>query len=212
MSKFLEKIFKDAKVEGAYFLDLSENGKKETKRDFSDYQKGLDEGRKQGYEAGRSEGLEEGFRNGLESSQTQLKDTLNMLNLISASFQLKKEELFEEIKPEIIKFNLHLMEKLLRQQLENPILFTHLLEKLLQQVGSIMKNVPVHLCVSVEDAQMLKNHLQTDGLLSEILPLVNLVEDSLVERGNCRLETPLGLLNYDIKRLLKDLEIKVLQV
>lgn len=207
-------IIQGAKIEGMHFCKQPFNEASTTPKshEVSEYQRGLEEGRRLGYDTGRQEGLEVGFHKGAEFAHNQLKDAISMLNLVAAAFQIKKEELFEQVKPEIIKFNINLMEKLLQQQLTQPAIFAALIEKLLQQVKSNIKDVAINVILAPEDAHMLKANFQTIGLLSEALPRVNLIEEPSMARGNCRLETPLGMLNYDISRLLKDLEIKVLEV
>jgi flagellar biosynthesis/type III secretory pathway protein FliH len=49
------------------------------------------------------------------------------------------------------------------------------------------------------------------GYSSEDWQNINFIANEGMQRGNCRLETPLGLVNFDIERLLRDLEIKVLE-
>jgi flagellar assembly protein FliH len=215
MTGSTKNILKGAKIEGTVFCNAQKP--KEVPPEIesaagTEYKRGLEDGRQQGYEGGRLEGLGLGFQQGEMIVHDQFKDALGMLNLIAASFQMQREELFKQIKPEIIKFNINLMEKLLQQELKNPEVFISLIEKLLQQVESVIKNVSINVIVSPEDGQLLKANIQTLGLPSQALSRINLLEESTMERGNCRLETSLGMLNYDIPRLMKDLEIKVLEV
>jgi flagellar assembly protein FliH len=215
MNESSKNILKGAKIEGTVFCNPQKP--KEVPNGLgssvgAEYKRGLEDGRQQGYEAGRLEGLEMGFQQGRAIAQDQFKHAIGMLNLIAASFQIQREELFKQMKPEIIKFNINLMEKLLQQELKNPDVFISLIEKLLQQVESVVKDVSINVVVSPEDGQLLKTRFKALGLPSQALSRINLMEESTIERGSCRLETSLGMLNYDIPRLMKDLEIKVLEV
>lgn len=196
-------------------LTANSKGKhsEETRRqgEKSGYKKGLQDGQTQGYEAGRSEGLELGFKQGLITARGQFKDSISMLNLIAAAFQIKKEEIFEQVKPDIVKLCLILCEKLLQKELKDPLAFASLIDKLLQQVKSIIKDVPVDVVVAPEDLEMLKNNMEAIGETGEALKQIHFIAETTMERGNCRLETSLGMLNFNIQRVLKDLEVKVLE-
>lgn len=214
MSESSKNIVKGAKIEGVMFCNPQKPKEATVLENPTgvEYTQGLEDGRIQGYDAGRLEGFEVGLLQGKTITHDQFKDALGMLNLIAASFQLQREEVFKQLKPEIIKFNINLMEKLLQRELKNPDVFAGLIEKLLQQIESVIKDAAVNVFVSSEDSQLLKTSLKSLELPLQTLSRVNLMEDVSMERGNCRLETSLGMLNFDIPRLMKDLEIKVLEV
>ncbi len=225
-----KKVIHGAKIEGAVFYGQDsgvkeENGEAEQTSEppsvktlqkllkmaeKKGHSQGLKEGHEQGYEAGKSEGLEIGYKEGVANVRDELKSAAELLNVTASTFQMRKEEMFELVKPELIKFSLAVCEKILRAHLTNPEIFYSLLEKLLTQAKSFLKDVPIDIVLSQEDLQMVQNHLSALGYKREDLKDVNFISTPWMERGSCRLETTLGLVNFDLNRLLSDLEILTL--
>lgn len=175
------------------------------------YRRGLKEGHQQGYEAGRSEGYDIGLQEGRTLEQERLRGSVTLLKNATSLFQSYKEEMFEQAKPELIRFTLAVCEKMLRNELSNPSAFAALLEKLFLQAKSILKVVPVDIVLAPEDLKMLENNMAVLDYTNDELKNTNFIADSTLERGNCRLETAFGLINFDIARLLHELEIKTLE-
>lgn len=179
--------------------------------EIAGYRRGLKEGHLQGYEAGKSEGFDFGYQQGVKVVHEELKESVELLNSISGGFQINKLEMFESAKPELIKFSLAICEKLLRNELSDPITFVAVIEKLFQQAKSILIDVPVDIVLAPEDLKLLQSNISTTGYTIEEINKANFVSDASMERGNCRIETSLGLINFDIRRLLQELEIKALE-
>jgi flagellar assembly protein FliH len=235
-----KRIIRDAKVEGVFFCRSEETNSQEkneslskeeesihqknlskgTLKDFeaalqgaetAGYQRGLKQGHLQGYETGKSEGLDIGFKLGVSNAHVEMKAGLELLNKITATFFTKQEEMFEMSKPEIIKFALAVCDNLLHNALSQHQVFTAHIEKLLIRAKEILKDASVDVILAPEDLAMLQGHLHSVGNDREEFEKLNFISDSTMERGNCRLETSLGLLNFDIKRLLSDIEKKTLE-
>lgn len=235
-----KQIIKDAQVEGFVFCSFSNQQKEEKSNDLLEsystpeassistkfkksnvswkyaeqlaYQRGLKEGQQQGYEVGKSEGLDIGLKEGFENAKNALKSVIDLLNHITESFQNKQKEMFEVAKPEIIKFSLAVCESVLRRELESPKTLVILIETLLNQAKAILKDLSVDVILSTDDMTMLEKHLGALTNENENFKGLNFIPDKSIERGNCRLETSLGLINFDIKRILSDLEKNVLEV
>lgn len=174
------------------------------------YRKGLHEGQKQGYEAGKEEGIEEGFKEGADQIRAELKVAIELTNKIASNLLSKKEEIFNQLKPEIIKFSLAVSEKMLRKELSHAKSFLELLEKLFDEAKNIIKDTNVSIYLAPEDATMLEKEIHHLELDQEGFSNATFISDPMIPRGNCRIETPLGLINFDIERLLTDLEEKIL--
>lgn len=233
-----QKIIRGAKIEGFMFLapegespsesqamESSEIKSQESKiskeKSISNllnqaqkagYKQGLKEGQQQGYEAGKSEGLDMGIKQGYEIARSSLRSTIALLNNIVDAFKINQEEIYEQIKPEIIKFALSCCETLLRKELSNPKNFAAQIETLLTLGKPILKEVSVDIILAPEDLSMLEQSINDIAYEKEDFKSLNFVADKSIERGNCRLESSLGLVNFDINRLLSDLEKHVLEV
>jgi flagellar assembly protein FliH len=216
-------IIHNAKVEGSVFYSTTPNPETEEKEispkkidslreaEMNGYRRGLKEGHQQGYEAGNSEGYDIGYRQGMAAVQEELKNAVELLKKTSASYQIYQEEMFEQTKPELIRFALAVCEKILRAELSNPKAFITLLEKLYLQAKTILKDAPIAIVLAPADLKMLENNISAAGFTTDELRNANFIADPHIERGNCRLETSFGLLNFDINRLLNNLELKTLE-
>lgn len=234
-----KRIIRDAKVEGVIFcrpqdaesspLEEKEDvkaallqklySKGKTKEmemalieaDHSGYQRGLKDGHQQGYDVGKSEGLEIGLKLGMESARTEIKSSLESLQTISNAFFLNQETMFIQSKPELIKFCLAICENLIGKVLTDPKALSSHIENLLDKSKEILKDSTINIFLSPEDLIMLKNNLKSFDDNKEELTKLNFISDHSIGRGNCKIETSLGLLNFDLKRLLDDIEKKSLE-
>ena len=176
------------------------------------YRRGLLEGQKQGYDIGREEGLETGFREGMDKTRQELQKLLQLVNSVAMGLAVKQEGIFEQIKPEIITFILTICEHVLRRTLSDSKIFIGLIERLLVETKLILKDGNVKVVLSPDDLMMLDHYLKSIVYDKEEISKLQFVSDKNIENGNCRIETSLGLINFDIKRIMGDLEKKVLEV
>ena len=206
------RILRGDKVEGLEFChvpfeSIQEKLEKPKEEELESYRQGLQDG----YETGKSEGLDIGFKHGIEKSREELKSSIILLNTIAAAFRAKQEEAFEQAKPEIINFSITICEAMLRSELSKPKVFQEQIKRLLIHAKEILKDVSIDVVVSPEDWKMLEQSLSTSSSDIEDLRKVNFIADKTMEKGNCRLETSLGLVNFDVKRHLNDLERRLLE-
>lgn len=189
--------------------DLAEALKEAEK---SGYRKGLEEGHLRGFETGKGEGLEVGYKLGTENAYLEIKSNLELLKAISKTFFDKQNLMFEEAKPELIRFCIAICESILRQTLSNPITFASHIERLLNEAKDIIKDTTADIILAPEDFNKLQTTIEMMNGNSADFKKLNFIPDSSFERGNCRIETPLGLLNFDIKRLLDEIEKMTIEV
>ena len=224
-----KKIIRGAKVEGIVFsLPQDPQHEKEKKitpqtgkiKDLENtlqeaqkigYRQGLKDGHEQGYETGKNEGVDIGYHLGLESGEAKVKQTLQLLNKISESFAARQEEMFVLAKPELIKFSLTVCENLIHHALTDPKVFLTQITSIFDQAKEILKDSSVSVVLAQEDLDLFQNNLNELIKKNEEFKKIKFISDSTVQRGNCRVESSLGLLNFDIKRLLDDIEKKALE-
>lgn len=190
--KELEEIWKEGENEG--------------------YRRGLLDGQAQGYEVGKEEAFETGLREGMQKTRNELKHLVQLVNTVALGLATKQEGIFEQIRPEIIKFILNVCEHMLRRSLTDSKSFIQLIELLLHETKSILKDGVITVVMASEDLELFERDLQKLSYDRDEIKKLCFVVDKAIERGNCRVETSLGLVNFDIKRMLADLEKKVLEV
>ena len=229
------KIIRGAEVKGVVFFDSKGESPAEKQlsalkqkapskgktKDFEEslkeaekfgYRQGLEEGHRRGYEAGRMEGLELGYKLGIENTHQEIKDHLELLKSISETFLDKQREMFEEAKPQLIKFCLAVCESILRKTLSNPLTLATHIERLLNEAKEILKEANANIYLSPDDFNLLQSTIKLIKSDRIELKQMNFIPDHTFDNGNFRIESSLGLLNFDIKRLLSEIENITLEV
>lgn len=199
-----QRGFEEGQSKGA------EEGLKRGKEDGS--RKGFQEGFDKGRAEGLIEGSEAGIQQGTKEAQQELEETLALLRTYVDAVVKQQEGLISKAHAECIPFCLAVCEQILRRELSHKESYTKLLDSVLQYASVITKNQQVNLFVAEEDHVFLSDglhQLKIEGGLAERLHVS--VDPNLL-RGDCRLETELGLVNFDIKRQLDNLEKRLLEL
>ncbi len=141
----------------------------------------------------------------------EVKSLLDVLQTLSHKLLDYKQRLLEQLKPEVVEFSISVCERMIRKELSQPEVMVKLINSLLSYAASKIHTDTVHLILSAEDLVTLENHLASIHYDKREIGGVTLRSDPLMKRGDCRIETPTGLLNYSLSRQLDDLQSKVLQ-
>lgn len=157
------------------------------------FQKGQEKGEKIGYEKGCQEG----------------KVFIDLLRTMSRKVLEHKKRLLDQLKPEVIEFAITTCERILRKELTQPEVMVKLINSLLTIAATNKETLRIVL--SPEDLVLLEKHLKHIQYDKKEIEGVSFVSEPLMRRGDCRIETKAGLLNYDIGRELSNLQSKVLQ-
>lgn len=160
----------------------------------------LEKSYEEGYQAGKEIALQEG--------RQSLQTSLEALNAVISALNSRKEELFEALRPEIITLCLAVCENILTKTLEKPSAVVKVVEKVLDYAAPLVKDACVDVFLSPQDFESLKEPLTARFSKDKH---VSFVPDASIRKGACRLETPLGLVNVDISRILADLKTKLLE-
>lgn len=193
------KGFDEGKAKG--FADGVAEGKEDG------YRKGLSEGEEKGQSAGYEEGYQTGLTEGREESQSELENLLDAVNTISEDLTQERENMIENSRPEMVKLVVSIAEVMIRRELKDPATFTKLVTSLLVSAQAIAKEARLDVGLSPED------HKEIQELIGEQdSTKIHFLADKSVIRGDCRIESHLGLVNFNVKRLLEDLERHLLEV
>lgn len=179
------------------------------------HRRGLQEGEQRGREEGKQEGYESGLEEGEERVKAEFSDAIARATAAADAVKEYQESLFDEAKAEMVSFALAVCEQVLRTHLSDPDHFKQVVETVIHQAQPVIKDCPVEITFSRDDLA----RLQGSGL-DEVLKkhvgdgpsAIRFIAEEGMRSGDCRLETSLGLVNFDIGRILDDLERKVLEV
>lgn len=175
------------------------------------YTKGVYLGQEQGFQEGKIHGKIIGIEEGREDSLERLNFLFQTLQNLSSELQITKENLLNEIKPELIKFCLEVCKKILGNELTLKKSYHAMLDHLFSKLSTISKNQPVTLIISSEDLSLIEGYKEKLSHSWHINDL-QIQADPTMSRGKCCLETSLGIVNFNIDRLLKNFESNVLEV
>jgi flagellar assembly protein FliH len=172
----------------------------------SGYRRGLQEGEKKGVEEGAHSGREIGQKEGREQAQAELTSMIEVLKEVVDKFSSDKGKLFEQLKGDIVKLTLAVCEKILKQQVDNSKTFSSLVESLLNQAKFVFNEENVRVVLSPEDLERFESQLKAINYDQNTIKKLTFLSDSAIAKGNCRIEASMGLVNFDIRRQLSDLQ------
>ena len=198
------KGLKEGKLQG--FDEGYQEGEKEGHR------KGLQEGLERGREEGLAEGNEKGLKEGIEKAQQELDQALAIVNQLTSKLNDEVEGFLGKNHAELISFTLCVCERILRRELSQQDNLQKLIQMLFDQAGSILKGKRVDISVHPDDLELLEGGLAFLKIDSQLRENTTLIANPSLERGNCQLDTDLGLLNFDIRRQLDSLEKRLLEI
>lgn len=186
--------------------DGLERGKKEGEK--KGHQEGLERGKKEGFEEGKVVGLKENA----EAFQEELDESTTLFSEYAEELKSYQDGFLSNAHSELIPFCLSVCEQILRREINEKESYSQLLEMLFQQASNICKGKNIELIISPDDLEFLENGLEHLKLPPDLLKKVYVSTNPNLSQGDCRVETELGLINFDIKRQLEGLEKRLLEL
>jgi flagellar biosynthesis/type III secretory pathway protein FliH len=200
------------------------------------YAKGLKDGRTAGFDEGYSRGQEEGFRKGSsegdakgrkegkaegiaqgkneaeKDSKDRFDHAIRDAEQIAQKIREECQGIYDKIRPEIISFSIEIAEAIVRRELSDKDRMKKLIEELLLQAKPIVTDEPIEVFLSEKDFKNLENSLETIKAPHIGSGKIHFTPKGNLSPGDLQIESSLGLLRFDVKRQLADLEAKVLEV
>jgi flagellar assembly protein FliH len=171
------------------------------------YRKGFLDGKKDGFEEGKNTGKEQGLQEAQDSDKTNVEGALGVLSQASQQFGRQRDEMLQQMKRGQVQLVFAICEKVLRRELSNSEVLKGTLESMLSQAqGIIDKSASTQVLLSPEDYNLLEEELSTVQAAVYGAERLDFGQDPEIQRGGCRIETPLGIINFDVKRQLENLE------
>lgn len=156
-------------------------------------------------------GEEKGERSGFERARKEMAPSLNLLQAIASRLLELKGRLLDQLKPEIIEFAIAICERIIRKELSQPEALVKLIQSLLGSASTAVQQDILHIHLAPDDLIMLEKQLNQIHYDRQQIKGIRFAADSLMRRGDCRIESKTSLLNHDISRELLDLQSKLLQ-
>ncbi len=176
----------------------------------SGYSRGKDDGLRLGKEEGEKLGYDRGLAEGRDESADSVRQAIALLDEAAELFRNERKRLFQNVKPDLIRFALTGCEHILRQKLKEPDVFVKLLDSMIDQALPVFRDSPVTIFLHPNTKQILDERLETVGSKYQIAHL-RWQADTTMTEGNCRIESEEGMLHFHLERQLSELEQKVLE-
>jgi flagellar assembly protein FliH len=148
------------------------------------YEKGFEEGAKKGYKEGFEKGMTEGAKKGYEDSQELLREQTVEFGNILESLSEPLEELDETIENELVNLSIGIAKQVIRREIKTDA------GQIIAIIREAVKALPVAaqkliLHMHPEDATLVSKAFALDDISSPW----EIVEDPLMSRGGCKVET-----------------------
>jgi flagellar assembly protein FliH len=174
---------------------------------------GLQEGEQTGSQKGLTEGealgLEKGLEEGRQEAELQVTEGLALIEKVRGELGIRQEEIIEATRYEIIEFCMAVCRQILRNELSQPDVLKSTVEGLLGQAAGIIKQGQVTVTLSPDDRGLLALHFEE--IQTRFPDGIDWVSDPNIVKGDVRVETSSGLVNFSVDRQLQELGQQVLE-
>jgi|LakWasMet43_HOW7_FD_contig_111_5164_length_3115_multi_3_in_0_out_0_2 flagellar assembly protein FliH len=169
------------------------------------YDEAFEHGRQEGFEQGKTEGFEEGKKQGFEEgSKLGYEENLHLLQKQASEFSRLMETLSEPLKKldetveaELVRLAIGIAGQIIRREIKhNPGEIIAVIREAIKVLPLASHNVTLNL--HPEDAELVRSMLKLD----DSLPPWRLVENPLISRGGCTVETEVSSIDATVENRL----------
>jgi flagellar assembly protein FliH len=179
--------------------------------DTKGYIRGLEEGKKQGLEEGKKQGFEEGKSSVEEKEEGDVEQRLLILQNLIEEFKIKSHSLHEQIKPELIELSLQVCQKVIHNELKDPNDLARVTGVVLDKGKKLIDGMSADVFFSEKDFVALGPLFEKIKKRNPEAKDLNFYSDDSLNKGSVKLETNLGIINFDINRQIEDLRENLLR-
>ena len=185
-------IIEKAKAEAAQIVAEAQAQSSKTESDA--YQKGFEQGHKEGYEKG----------------SVEVDRLIERMHKILEAVMQRREEILQDTESQIVELVILMARKVIKILSENQK--NVIMANTRASLKKVKTRGTVTLRVNIEDVKLTSAH--TDEFIKHVENIQGLtvLEDSSVEKGGCIVETDFGAIDARISSQLSELENKILEV
>ena len=165
------------------------------------YEKGFSEGTEQGFKQGQAEGFKQGYGEGQDLLRQQGAEFVALLESLAAPFK----ELDERVETELLDLVIGISKQLVRREIQShPDQIIAIIKEGVNALPIAAQQVTLYL--HPEDASLVRQSLSLDEMT---LPW-SIVEEPLLTRGGCHIETETSRIDMTIENQMAILVTAVL--
>ncbi len=164
-------------------------------------QRGIEAGNKQGFEQGLKEGATKGYEEKITLLQEQAAEFVSLLESLSEPFKV----LDEAIEQELVDLAIGIANQLIRREIKiDPGQIVAVIREAVNALPQASQQLTLHLHPA--DAELVRNSLTLD----EISPPWKLLEEPLITRGGCKVETETSKIDTTVENRLAAIVTNIL--
>jgi flagellar assembly protein FliH len=157
------------------------------------FRQGFDEGVKKGFDEGLTEGIKKGYEENQHLLQEQATEFARLMESLSEPFR----KLDDEVEKELVRLAIAIATQIIRREIKmDP-------GQIIAAVKESIKILPlssqkIYLHLHPDDAELVRSVLAP----TELSPPWNLIEDPLITRGGCKVDTEVSHIDASIENRL----------
>lgn len=155
---------------------------------------------------GFDKGHEEGYQNGVD----EVNRLIERMHKILESVMQRRDEILQETESQIVELVILMARKVIKILSENQK--NVIMANTLAALKKVRTRGAVTLRVNLEDVKLSTAHVKEFIQHVENVQGITVLEDSLVEKGGCIVETDFGSIDARISSQLTELENKILEI
>ncbi len=160
-------------------------------------QQGIEQGQKQGYEQGFEQGKKEGKEQGFKQQVQQLKDKGRQFQQLLETLESPFNQLDETVEQSLVQLAIALARQVIRREIKtDPGQIIAVVREAVQALPVASQKLTLFL--HPEDVELVRSTLALD----EVSPPWKLIEDPLLTRGGCKLETETSKIDASVENRL----------
>ncbi|MDO9104247.1 MAG: flagellar assembly protein FliH [Methylovulum sp.] len=165
------------------------------------YDEAFAQGKKEGFQQGFAEGLQKGYDEKVQLLQQQGKELASLMESLSTPFQ----HLDDEVEKELVKLAIGIATQIIRREIKlNPGQVVAAVKEAINVLPLSSQKITLYL--HPEDAELVRSALALD----EASATWGIVDDPLITRGGCKIDTEVSHVNATIEHRLAAVVANVL--
>lgn len=165
------------------------------------FQEGEKKGYDQGFEQGKVEGSKKGYEENLHLLRKQTADFVSLLESLSEPFK----ELDQAVEKELVDLSIGIASQLIRREIKiDPGQIVAVIREAVNALPIASQKLTLRM--HPEDAELVRSSLALD----DISPPWNIIEEPLITRGGCKVETETSNIDVTVENKLATIVTTIL--
>jgi flagellar assembly protein FliH len=199
--KIQQRSGRDKQTEKPKILTVDEIETMQDQAYLESFQKGEKKGYEVGYEKGHMEGSKKGYDENLELLNQQAELLKKLMESLSEPFK----QLDEQVEQELVKLAMGVATQIIRREIKtDPGQIIGAVREAISALPVSSRKITLHL--HPEDASLVRSALALD----EMSPAWELIEEPLITRGGCKVDTETSRIDATIENRLAQIIANVL--